>query len=105
MLESVNIDDDLIEEIEEAYLAVVRAEAAVASVETTASQDLAMEIDGERVVLGAGETQRTVVTEEVSLVVPTWRRSAYEPEPAPTASPPSGATLTRNCVACARRQE
>ena len=70
MLESVNIDDDLIEEIEEAHLAVVRAEAAVASVETTASRDLVAEIDGERVVLGTGETQRTVVTEEVSLVVP-----------------------------------
>ena len=70
LLESVKVDDDLLGQIEEAYLAVVSAEAAVASVETTASRELSMEINGERVVLGAGETQRTVVDEDVVLVLP-----------------------------------
>ena len=69
VLDSVKVDDDLLGQIDEAHLAVVRAEAAVASVETTASQDLAIEIDGEGVVLGAGETRRTVVNEDVLLVV------------------------------------
>ena len=70
VLESVNVDDDLLEQIDKAHLAVVSAEAAVASVETTASRDLSMQIDGEEVVLGAGDTQQTVVDEDVLLVVP-----------------------------------
>ena len=70
LLESVQVDNDLLGQIEEAHLAVVTAEAAVASVETTAVQELSMEINGEGVVLGAGETLRTVVDEDVLLVVP-----------------------------------
>ena len=70
VLESVKVDDDLLEQIEEAHLAMVRAEAAVASVETTASRDLSIEINGEKVLLGAGDTQHTVVDEDVLLVVP-----------------------------------
>ena len=70
LLESIKVDDDLLGQIEEAHLAVVTAEAAVASVETTAVQELSMEINGEGVVLGAGETRHTVVDEDVVLVVP-----------------------------------
>ena len=70
VLESVKVDDDLLEQIDKAHLAVVSAEAAVASVETTASRDLSMQIDGEEVVLEAGDTQHTVVDEDVLLVVP-----------------------------------
>ena len=69
-LESVKVDDSLLVEIEEAHLAVVSTEAAVASVETTASRHLAIQIDSEEVVLGVGETQHTVVDEDVLLVVP-----------------------------------
>ncbi len=67
---SVQIDDDLLQQIERAHLAVVSAEAAVASVETTALRDLSIEINDEEAVLGAGETQHTVVDEDVLLVVP-----------------------------------
>ena len=70
LLESVKVDDDLLGQIEEAYLAVMSSREAVASVETTASRELSMEINGERVVLGAGEMQRTVVDEDVVLVLP-----------------------------------
>ena len=70
LLESVKVDDDLLGQIEEAHLAVVSAEAAVASVDTTASRELSIEINGEEVVLAAGETQHTVVDEDVLLVVP-----------------------------------
>ena len=69
-LESVKVDDDLLRQIEEAHLAVVSAEAAVASVETTAARELSIRINGEEVVLGAGETQHTVVDDDLWLVVP-----------------------------------
>ncbi len=70
VLESVKIDDDLLGQIEDAHLAVVRAEAAVASVDTTASRDLTIDINGEEVVLRAGEGHHAVVEEDVLLVVP-----------------------------------
>ncbi len=70
LLESAKVDDDLLEQIEQAHLAVVGAEVAVASVETTASRELSMEINGEGVMLGAGETQRTVVDDDVVLMFP-----------------------------------
>ena len=70
LLASARVDDELLDQIEQAHLAVVGAEAAVASVETTASRELLMAIDGEGVTLGAGETQRTVVDEDVVLILP-----------------------------------
>ena len=70
VLESVKVDDDLLGQIEDAHLAVVSTEAAVASVDTTASRDLTIEVNGEEVVLGAGEVHHAVVDEDVLLVVP-----------------------------------
>ncbi|MCY3616182.1 MAG: AAA family ATPase [Acidimicrobiaceae bacterium] len=70
VLESVKIDDDLLQQIERAHLAVVSAEAAAASVETTALRDLSININDEEAVLGAGETQHTVVDDDVLIVVP-----------------------------------
>ncbi len=70
LLASARVDDELLDQIEQAYLAVVAAEAAVASVETTASRELLIAIDGEGVTLGPGETQRTVVDEDVVLILP-----------------------------------
>ena len=69
-LASATLDDELLEQIEQAHLAVVRAEAAVSSVEITASQALSMQINSEEVALVAGETQRTVVDDEVVLTFP-----------------------------------
>ena len=70
VLESVKVNDDLLGQIEGAHLAVVRAEAAVASIDTTASRDLTIDINGEEVVLDAGEVHHAVVEEDVLLVVP-----------------------------------
>ena len=69
-LASARVDENLVERIEQAHLAVVRAEAAVASVETTAYSELSMRIDDDVVVLGTDETQHTVVDDEVELVIP-----------------------------------
>jgi hypothetical protein len=70
VLESVKVDDDLLGQIEDAHLAVVSAEAAVASVDTTALRDLTIDIDGEAVVLGAGDVHHAAVDEDVLLAVP-----------------------------------
>ena len=70
VLESVKVDDDLLGQIEDAHLAVVSAEAAAASVDTTASRDLTIDVNGKEVVLGAGEVHHAVVDEDVLLVVP-----------------------------------
>ncbi|MDE0269278.1 MAG: AAA family ATPase [Acidimicrobiaceae bacterium] len=64
------VDEELVVKIEQAHLAVVRAEAAVASVETTAKRELSMRVDGEDVILGEGETQHTTVEDEVVLTIP-----------------------------------
>ena len=46
LLASARVDNELLDQIEQAHLAVVGAEATVASVETTASRELLMAIDG-----------------------------------------------------------
>ena len=69
-LASAKVDDELLAEIDQAHLAVVRAEAAIASVETTALRALSMRIDCEQLELAAGKTQRTVVDDEVVLMFP-----------------------------------
>lgn len=69
-LESIKVDDDLLAQIEEAHLAVVTAEASVASVETTALRDLSIEINGEEVALSGGDAHNTVVDDDVLVVLP-----------------------------------
>jgi uncharacterized protein YhaN len=73
-LESVRVDDELVTQIEQAHLAVVRAEAAAGSgaalVETIALSDITVRIDGDDVALHARASNSVVVTDEVVLVVP-----------------------------------
>ncbi len=68
-LETARVDDDLLAKIEQAHLDRVAADAAVASIETTALRDVSVRIDGEDIALAADETRRTVVEDEVQLVV------------------------------------
>ena len=74
LLESARVDDDLADRIEEAYLEDVRAKAAAdsaaASVETKALRNITVHIDGERVALASSETKRTLVDDEVVVVIP-----------------------------------
>ncbi|MYJ81288.1 MAG: AAA family ATPase [Acidimicrobiaceae bacterium] len=69
VLESIKIDEGLLAQVEQAHLAVVSAEAAIASVETTALRDLSIEVNDEEVALAAGEARHTVVDEDVMLVI------------------------------------
>ena len=73
-LESARVDDDLVGRIEEANLAVVRAEAtaerAAAVVEVTALSDMTVQVDGIDEALGAGVGIERVVGDESVLVVP-----------------------------------
>ncbi len=73
-LASARVDGDLVERIEKAHIDVVRAEAAAgsaaASLEVTALSAVAVRIDGDEVVLDAGATSSTAVTDEVEVVVP-----------------------------------
>ncbi len=68
-LEAARVDGDLLAEIEQAHLDKVAADAAVASVETTALRDVSLRIDGEDTTLAAGEAKRTVVEDEIELVI------------------------------------
>ena len=68
-LEAARVDDDLLAKIEHAHLDRVAADAAVASIETTALRAVSVRIDGEDVALAADESRRTVVEDEVELVV------------------------------------
>ena len=73
-LASARVDGALVERIEKAHIDVVRAEAAAgsaaASLEVTALSAVAVRIDGDEVVLDAGATSSTAVTDEVDVVVP-----------------------------------
>ncbi|MCY4665442.1 MAG: AAA family ATPase [Acidimicrobiaceae bacterium] len=73
-LESAKVDNDLLDRIDEANLAVERAKAAfdsgAASMETTALRDLSARIGGEDVDLATGESYRTVVGVEAELSIP-----------------------------------
>lgn len=69
-LDAARIDDDLLDQIEQAYLAVVRTEAAVASVETLAVRDLSMQVGSQPVTLTSGETHQAVVDDELVLSLP-----------------------------------
>lgn len=73
-LQLSSVDDDLVDRIEEAHLAVVRAEAtaerAAAVVEVTALSDTTVQLDGVRTALGAGVGIERVVDDESLLVLP-----------------------------------
>ncbi len=73
-LESARVDDDLVARIEDAHLAVVRAEAAVqnagARLEGKALSDIIMRIDGEETTFAAGEEIRRIVPQELELLAP-----------------------------------
>ena len=73
-LESARVDDDLVERIEDAHLAAVRAEvaagSAAASLDVTALSDVILLIAGEEVALPAGDTRSVPVVDETQLTVP-----------------------------------
>ncbi len=73
-LESVRVDEDLLVQIEEAHLAVVRADGAVHSAGARlggiALSDITMRIDGDKVTLKAGEAIRKIVAQEMEFLVP-----------------------------------
>ena len=73
-LESARVDDELVERIEGAHRAVVRAEAtaerAAAVVEVTALSDTTVQVDGEATALGEGVGIKRVVDDQSVLVVP-----------------------------------
>ena len=68
-LDSTKIDDDLVSRIEDARLAMVRAEAAASSVETTAEVDLPVQIGDDQLTLAAGETDSRIVDGVVNVIV------------------------------------
>ena len=79
LLASALVDEELLEQIEQAHIAVVQADAAVASVETTALRDLLVRIDGEDATLAADETRSTVVAEDAILEIPGTVRVRVRP--------------------------
>jgi len=74
VLAAINVDEELLRGIEQAHLAVERADAAAASaaatVLTTARRPLAVELDGRSVELDDGETHNAAVDQDLVLVVP-----------------------------------
>ena len=69
-LDSAKVDDDLVSRIVDAHLAMVRSEAAAASVETTAEVALPMQIGDDQLTLAAGETDSRIVDSVVNVIVP-----------------------------------
>ena len=73
-LNSAKVDDEVVERIQQAHLDHERAKAvadsAAASIETTAFSDITVSIDDDEVMLPAGEVNRTLVDNEVTLVIP-----------------------------------
>ena len=74
LLEESSVDDDMAAEIEEAHLEYERARAAAASgaasVEATALSQVRVNIDGDGLDLDAGQSQRSMVDDELTLEVP-----------------------------------
>ena len=68
-LEAARVDDDLLAQIEKAHLDKVAADAAVASIETTALRAVSLRIDGDDITLAADETRCTVVEDELEVTV------------------------------------
>ena len=74
VLDSSQVDDELVDQIEQAGLEETRAkialEASAASVEATALSDLSVLIDGQDFTMGTNAVQRAHVTNDWELVVP-----------------------------------
>lgn len=73
-LQTAEVDEGVLAEIEDAYLKYVRAnaayESAAASLVVTALSDIRLEVNGEEAALPAGDTRQEYVEEKVTLVVP-----------------------------------
>ncbi len=73
-IQTAEVDEVVLNEIEEAYLKYVRAnaayESAAASLVATALSEIRLEVNGEETTLSAGETRQEYVEEKVTLVVP-----------------------------------
>lgn len=73
-LESARVDDDVVKQIEEAYIDDERARAAAgsaaASVEVTALRDVSLVVGDESVALAVNEINRTLVEDETVLTIP-----------------------------------
>ena len=73
-LQTSEVDEGVLAEIEEAYLKYVRVnaayESAASSLVATALSDIRLEVDGEEATLSAGDTKQEYVEEKVTLVVP-----------------------------------
>lgn len=73
-LESARVDDEFVEQVEQAHLSVVRAEAtaraAAASLAVTALADLEVMISGEPVALPAGATHELSVSRDARVTLP-----------------------------------
>ncbi len=78
-LASAKVDEELLQRIEQANIAVVQADSAVASVETIALRGLSVHINGEDVTLAAGDTRRIVVDDDAVLEVPDTVRVRVRP--------------------------
>ena len=77
-LESARVDDEVANQIEEAYIEDERAKSAAgsaaASVEVTALRDMTVEVGDEIVELAVNEVNRTLVEDEVVLAIPNVAR-------------------------------
>ena len=77
-LESARVDDEVANQIEEAYIEDERAKSAAgsaaASVEVTALRDMTVEVGDEIVELAVNEVNRTLVENEVVLTIPNVAR-------------------------------
>ena len=73
-LETAVVDDDVVKQIEDAYIATERAVSAAgsaaASVEVTALRQLSLELGDERTELANGEVRRVRVEDEATLTIP-----------------------------------
>ena len=72
-LNSAKVDDDIVEEIEQAHLnherAKAAADSAAASIETTALDNITVSFDGAEVELPVGGVERTLVDHEVTVLI------------------------------------
>ena len=77
-LESARVDDEVVKEIEEAYIKDERAKSAAgsaaASFEVTALRELTVEVGDEIVELAVNEVNRNLVEDELSVIIPNVAR-------------------------------